>query len=1093
MTTCSALGPSANLEPIPGYVLRERLGSGGFGEVWKAEAPGGLLKAIKFVYGTLDESRAAQEMRSLSRIRSVQHPFLLSIERIEVVNGHLIIVSELAGSSLMERFEECRRDGLPGIPREELIGYVRDAAEVLDYLYEKHSLQHLDVKPENLLLVGSHIKVADFGLLKNLHDANMSLMSGLTPMYSPPEVLSGKPGRHSDQYSLAIVFQEMLTGEPPFAGRTAAQLAAQHLHSPPSLSSLPISDQAVIARALAKKPESRYANCRTMVEQLLMSACQRGAAKRPATPARSDKTEVLSVMEADRESSLLLPIVEASNCELTPLDSEVSGSEFGPMVFLGIGAIGRKVLTRLKQRLRDRLVNLQVPPAIQFLAIDCDRSELSRGSAAGQSDALLARETLAIPLRSSAEYRHDAEKLLGWLERKWLYNVPRDLKTNGLRPYGRLALVDHEKSLREHLRRVLGSAISDSALRSSEQATGLPFREKPPQVYLVSATGGGTGSGMLGDMAFLVRATLRDLGVSDESVRGVLVHSTSKSASEHDMSVASTVACLSELRDFGNIGSSIPQDSGSLSGNDAPYGPMFADTYVIHLGDDLSNEQFERELQHVSDYLLFNTITPVASVLESARRIEHEQAAETHGVPRIRSVQLVRGAESGQISEHEFEQLASSALVRHWTEVPANSAEKKRPFADLESQCALIAEERELRFEPLLEQTRKIFEELTQKPAQQVAEQLVDKLRESAPDQATRTTLFSGIDADLGIVEGEEQSQESLANRLANRTKMLATIQGRAIGEWIAAQIESPGLRVCGARWSAKWFANMLEGIHVRARSFVERIEDELNLIRSQGDRGTATARSSRKPVVDSLSSELLDYANLRIQQMFHRSMQGAAVAIMTQLNVVVGQIRAVSEGLNRLSMHFSTEVAQDTAARFSPTAIRDGVLIPVSVLLETDQALSEQLQTERSSFCQLFCRPGDLDSTVQRLQVTIREARLRTHSHDMRFREVSQNPDDIKQLLEHGRPRLAECGGALRWFVVAPPDLETDELNRQLGSIVSDPVTIIRDNVSELTICCEAERIPIDNVMAKLVGSRQDILAVARRLHTRKDVPWEL
>ncbi|HLN26457.1 MAG TPA: protein kinase, partial [Gemmataceae bacterium] len=124
---------SAGSEIIPGYTLVERVGAGGFGEVWKVTAPGGLSKAVKLVFGQIGEARAEQEFKALSRIKEVRHPFLLSLERFEIVDSQLIIVTELADASLMDRFKECRDQGLPGIPRDELLAYLRDAADALDY------------------------------------------------------------------------------------------------------------------------------------------------------------------------------------------------------------------------------------------------------------------------------------------------------------------------------------------------------------------------------------------------------------------------------------------------------------------------------------------------------------------------------------------------------------------------------------------------------------------------------------------------------------------------------------------------------------------------------------------------------------------------------------------------------------------------------------------------------------------------------------------------------------------------------------------------------------------------------------------------
>src|SRR5260370_2578545 len=154
-------------EPIPGSRLIEPLGSGGFGEVWKCEAPGGLFKAIKFVFGNLNSldmegARAEQELHALQRVKEVRHPFVLSMDRIEVVEGELVIVMELADKSLHDIYVECQTAGMVGIPRDDLLRYMRDAAEALDHMNEKHNLQHLDIKPPNLSVFRDPVKVPDF-------------------------------------------------------------------------------------------------------------------------------------------------------------------------------------------------------------------------------------------------------------------------------------------------------------------------------------------------------------------------------------------------------------------------------------------------------------------------------------------------------------------------------------------------------------------------------------------------------------------------------------------------------------------------------------------------------------------------------------------------------------------------------------------------------------------------------------------------------------------------------------------------------------------------------------------------------------------
>jgi serine/threonine protein kinase len=262
-------------EPIAGYRLLEPLGCGGFGEVWKCEAPGGLLKAIKFVQGSqhaLDANPPAEEeLRAIQRVKAIRHPFILSMERVEVVQDELVIVLELADKNLADALRAEQLAGRVGISRESLLAYLRETAEALDVMNACHGLQHLDVKPQNLFLVSNHVKVGDFGLVNNFVSGRSTAptLGAITPLYASPEVFQGTLSPHCDQYSLAIVYQQLLTGTLPFKGKNGRQLLMQHVQGQPDLHPLPAGDREVVARALSKSPGERFASCSDFVQALM--------------------------------------------------------------------------------------------------------------------------------------------------------------------------------------------------------------------------------------------------------------------------------------------------------------------------------------------------------------------------------------------------------------------------------------------------------------------------------------------------------------------------------------------------------------------------------------------------------------------------------------------------------------------------------------------------------------------------------------------------------------------------------------------------------------------------------------------------------
>jgi serine/threonine protein kinase len=297
-------------EPIPGYRLLEPLGKGGFGEVWKCSAPGGMFKAIKFVPGNKglhhQPDGAAQELRALEHVKSLRHPFLLSIERIEQVDGDLVIVTELADRSLHDLLVQYHERDLPGIPRGEVLNYLREAAEVLDVLNHEHGLQHLDVKPRNLFLVGRHIKVADFGLVASLSDLGTreDLLGGITPLYAAPELFNSRATLFSDQYSLAVTYHELVTGRTPHQGRNVCQLAFLIATTEPDLHALPESDQPVVAKALAKEPRDRFPSCTAFLDALCEAS--------PPGPPKSTTTTSFEFSLGDMGKTAVVPVPRAS-------------------------------------------------------------------------------------------------------------------------------------------------------------------------------------------------------------------------------------------------------------------------------------------------------------------------------------------------------------------------------------------------------------------------------------------------------------------------------------------------------------------------------------------------------------------------------------------------------------------------------------------------------------------------------------------------------------------------------------------------------------------------------------------------------------
>lgn len=254
-----------------GYVLIRRIGRGNFGEVWLSEAPGGIEVALKIVQLPAVQKSKHLELRSLDIMKLMRHPYLIQVQAFWVTSEQILIAMELADQSLQDRARSCPNQCIP-LP--ELLRYMAEAAEGIDHLHRQHVV-HRDIKPDNLLLIKGHVKVADFGLARLLDETGLTVVATQvagSPMYMAPEVWSKKPEPSSDQYSLAVAYVELRMGSAPFSASSLVEAMQEHLYGKPNLSGLPELEQAVLRKALSKNTQDRFTSCSEMVSSLAEAA-----------------------------------------------------------------------------------------------------------------------------------------------------------------------------------------------------------------------------------------------------------------------------------------------------------------------------------------------------------------------------------------------------------------------------------------------------------------------------------------------------------------------------------------------------------------------------------------------------------------------------------------------------------------------------------------------------------------------------------------------------------------------------------------------------------------------------------------------------
>jgi len=250
------------------YALERELGRGGMATVWLArDVQQQQPVAVKVMHPNLARALDSKRFfREMGIAASLAHPLIVPLYDSGSAGGvPYYIMPYVEGESLHERLQRERRLSL-----DDALQITHDVADALGYAHSRGVL-HRDVKPENILLAGGHALVADFGLARAIGAADYKKLTETgvivgTLYYMSPEQL--REDRDLDQrtdiYSLGCILYEMLTGGPPYSGRSITEVATRILRAPvPSVRRLqasvpPAVDQA-IGRALTKSAAGRFA------------------------------------------------------------------------------------------------------------------------------------------------------------------------------------------------------------------------------------------------------------------------------------------------------------------------------------------------------------------------------------------------------------------------------------------------------------------------------------------------------------------------------------------------------------------------------------------------------------------------------------------------------------------------------------------------------------------------------------------------------------------------------------------------------------------------------------------------------------------
>jgi serine/threonine protein kinase len=329
------------VDRIGRYKIVRELGRGAMGVVYHAIDPNigrpVAIKTIRLGEGRTPEEQERLRERLFREARSagmLSHPGIVTIYDVEQQGELAYIAMEYVDGPTLDHILSEDRP----ISREQMFSVLAQTSAALDYAHQK-GIVHRDIKPANIMIAADGTaKITDFGIAKITTNDQLTMTGTIvgTPHYMSPEQVQGQSidGR-SDQFSLAVIAYEMMTGEKPYTGEhlttVVYKIVAEEPVPPYRLNpTLAGAIDTVLRKALSKKPDARYATCQEFT-QSLEKACT--ANRGWKTMARGGSLNEPTMVEAAApRPAVKLPPARNPRAETPTTERTARKSGFGPFL-----------------------------------------------------------------------------------------------------------------------------------------------------------------------------------------------------------------------------------------------------------------------------------------------------------------------------------------------------------------------------------------------------------------------------------------------------------------------------------------------------------------------------------------------------------------------------------------------------------------------------------------------------------------------------------------------------------------------------------------------------------------------------------------